>query len=191
MHGLGGDLSPSQATTIEYTSEIGVPLGLGPTGPPGSEVQDQNTNTTSLGGGPLPKMQRARKQQTCKQHRPSGPNPERGVTSSPCGQPTWGLVKYHGSRWGPRGPEWGDTWTCPCAPQGLAKAHVPHPAGRPNGKIQTLHLGGGIPREVRRRPLPVFRQNPKTAQKKNGRSSPLRRGNFLGVSLPSAHQRRK
>ena len=47
--------------------------------------------------------------------------------------------------WGPRGPEWGDTWTCPCAPQGLAKAHVPHPAGRPNGKIQTLHLGGGSP----------------------------------------------
>jgi len=123
-------------------------------------------------------MQRARKQQTCKQHRPNGPNPERGVTSSPCGQPTWGLVKYHGSRWGPRGPEWGDTWTCPCAPQGLAKAHVPHPAGRPKGKIQTLHLGGGIPREVRRRPLPVFRQNPKTAQKKNGRSSPYRGGTF-------------
>ena len=126
-------------------------MGLGPTGPPGSEAQDQNTNTTSLGGDPPPKMQRARKQQTCKQHRPNGPNPERGVTSSPCGQPTWGLVKYHGSRWGPRGPEWGDTWTCPCAPQGLAKAHVPHPAGRPKGKIQTLHLGGGIPRDEGRR----------------------------------------
>jgi len=56
MHGLGGDLSPSQATTIEYTSEIGVPLGLGPTGPPGSEVQDQNTNTTSLEeGNPAPR----------------------------------------------------------------------------------------------------------------------------------------
>jgi len=65
MHGLGGDLSPSQATTIEYTSEIGVPLGLGPTGPPGSEVQDQNTNTTSLGGGTPPQDAEARTHQTC------------------------------------------------------------------------------------------------------------------------------
>ena len=125
-------------------------------------------------------MQRARKQQTCKQHRPSGPNPERGVTSSPCGQPTWGLAKYHGSRWGPRGPEWSDTWTCPCAPQGLAKAHVPHPSGCPHGKIQTLHLGGGIPRDVLRRPLPVFGQNPKTAQKKIGRNFPLTEGELFG-----------
>ena len=162
-------MSPSQATTNKYTFEIRVPLGLGPTGPPGSEVQDQNTNTTSLGGGTPPQDAEARKQQTCKQH-------------SPCGQPTRGHVKYHGSRWGPRGPEWGDTWTCPCAPQGLAKAHVPHPAGRPNGKIQTLHLGGGIPRDVRRRPLPVFKQTPKTAQKKNGRSSPLQEGGTFQVS---------
>jgi len=39
----------------------------------------------------------------------------------------------------------------PCAPQGLAHAYVPHPAGCPKGKIQILHLGGGIPRDDGRR----------------------------------------
>ena len=78
MHGLGGDLSPSQATTIEYTSEIGVPLGLGPTGPPGSEVQDQNTNTTSLGGGTPPQDAEAKHIKHV-----WGPRGQNGVTHGP------------------------------------------------------------------------------------------------------------
>jgi len=50
---------------------------------------------------------------------------------------------------GPRGQEWGDTWTCPCAPQGLAKASCPPQAGRPKGKIQNVHLGGGGGAEIK------------------------------------------
>ena len=74
---------------------------------------------------------------------------------------------------GPRGPQWGDTWTCPCAPQGLAKAYVPHPAGRPKGKIRNLHLGGGIPRDERRRQLPVYKIRTQGPETKNAIVSPV------------------
>jgi len=172
-------------------------MGLGHKGPTEVQAQGQKYKNVHLGGGPKMKRSLANCKITNKKL------PEwlytKQVSHGPLlciGQTGLSVFGFLFTRFTPpplqqemrSEPQVGNMRCC----QSTGSPGLGHmcPSGPgPKGKIQKIHLGGGIPRNERRRQLPVYKIRTQGAPTKKCRSFPFTGGHFLGVTWTSAVQR--